>query len=224
MADQPTIQRLMLWDEDRPTMGDLIALSARQLQVLSAFIDLHGFEADFAQTLELAAGLGVSHERTIDLVRYLQFLDDQRSRLKFKPGDMLQEFRTYGRRKKIERLEAKLQAIETPLLDLFKDRAEGRLRAKKAAVTKGIVASAIGFDSLCDLRPVFNEERDKIVDYVPVAIVRIRAQRDISREPVELVFQIDKSTLEDMERFMELLRKKFRIIEQVRKDLSEERK
>jgi hypothetical protein len=222
MADQAAVQRLMFWDEPRPTLKDLLDLSTDQLATLAQFVDRCGFEADLSETFDLATKLGLPHERSVDLLRYMQLLNDQRIHFGLRAEEVLEEFRTYVRRKELKQSEAKLPSIAPALARLFTDSPEASLRAKKKAIAAGIVAAATGFDSLCDLRPVFDEERGKIVAYVPLALVRVRTRRDTSREPSEVVFQIDAAGLDQMEKFMALLREKFRIMESSCRHIDEE--
>jgi hypothetical protein len=220
-AGTSNIQRLMLWDEPRPTLKDFLKFKPDQLMAFVRFVDRFGFDADFEKTLELATDLGVSHERAIDLIRYAELIDDQRSRLQLTSADVLQEFRTYVSRRGLE-FEKTLPSIEPALSQLFKERGdEARLYAKRKVVAAGIIPNALVFESLCDLRPVFNEARDRILDYVSVALIRVRTHSD-RHDSDDLVFQIDRGGLRLLEQFTERLRKKFDVIEESRKRLLEE--
>jgi hypothetical protein len=99
---------------------------------------------------------------------------------------------------------------------------EVRLYSKRRTISSGIVPTASAFESLCDLRPVFNEPRDKILDYVSIALIRIRTQSD-RQEPNDLIFQIDSDSLHLLEQFMDRLRKKFDVIEDTRRKLLEQK-
>jgi hypothetical protein len=222
MAGERKIQRFMLWDEPRPTLNDFVALSADQLNAFSHFIDRYGFDAGLRETLELALALGVSHERALDLLRYAELLDDQKTQYSLTPQDVVEEFRTYLERKGDSQLAEKLPSLAPALAELFKDRPEVRLYSKRRMVSTGIVPSATAFESLCDLRPVFNEPRDKILDYVSIALIRIRTRSD-RQESDDLVFQIDSNGLRLLEHFMDRLRKKFEVIEETRQRLLEQK-
>jgi hypothetical protein len=224
MAEGQRIQRFMLWDEPRPKLIDFLALSADQLRAFAGFIDKFGFDARLGETLELAIALGISHEKALDLLRYAALLEDQKIQFALSSQDVVEEFRTYLLRRSAppEQFE-NLKRLEPAVVELFKDRPEMRLRSKRRAVSAGIVPSATSFESLCDLRPVFNEARDKILDYVSVALIRIQTQSD-RQEPEDLVFQIDKSGLQKLDAFMDRIKKKFDVIEQTRQQLVEEAK
>jgi hypothetical protein len=222
MAGEIRIQRFMLWDEPRPTLRDFVQFAPEQLNRFSAFVDKYGFDAGLNETLELASALGVSHERALDLLRYLELLDDQKSRLALTSEDVVEEFRTYLERKAPDFLK-KLGDVAPALVGLFKERPDVRLSSKRKAVTAGIVANARAFESLCDLRPVFNEAREKILDYVSVALIRVRTEND-RREPDDFVFQIDARGLLLMEQFMERLKKKFEVLDGVRSRLLEDKR
>jgi hypothetical protein len=221
MAETPRIQRFMLWDEPRPTLKDFVQFEPEQLKAFAAFIDRYGFEADLKETLELASTLSLSHERALDILRYAELLEDQKSRFLLTPQDVIEEFRTYLQRK-APNLLANLDSVAPALTELFKDRPAVRLISKRRVVSSGIVPNATSFESLCDLRPVFNEERDKILDYVSVALVRVRTHSD-RHESEDFVFQIDRKNFQQLEQFVERLRKKFEVIEQARQRLMEEK-
>ena len=172
--------------------------------------------------LGLASALDVSHRRALDLLRYAELLDDQKSQFKLTPQDVVEEFKTYFERRNLPQLAAKLPSVAPALIELFKDRPEIRLYSKRRTVSAGIVPTAIAFESLCDLRPVFNEPREKILDYVCIALIRIRTQSD-RQETNDLVFQIDDNSLQLLEQFMERLRKKFEVIEETRQRLLEQK-
>ena len=129
---------------------------------------------------------------------------------------LLEEFDIYLERRELTReLKPKLTALSESLKKLFADRPQIALREKVASVTSGVVPEAIDFHSICDLRPIFNEERDAIVEYTTVALVRILlrggAQRDSS-----IVFQIDSQGATQMEKFLARLQKKMAVLETVR--------
>jgi hypothetical protein len=220
MAGEAKIQRFMLWDEPRPKLSDFIGFSAGQLKIFAEFVDKYGFDATLGETLGLASSLGVSHERALDLLRYAELLDDQKEQLGLTPEDVIGEFRTYLEHK-APPLVDKLPALQPALVELFKNRPDVRLRSKRRMVSSGIIPSATAFESLCDLRPVFNDPRDKILDYVSIALIRIRTQSDRQESNDDLIFQIDKSGLDRLEKFMERLRKKFAVIEQTAQQLLE---
>jgi hypothetical protein len=222
MAGERKIQRFMLWDEPRPRLSDFVSFSPAQLDAFSSFIDRYGFDVALKETLELASILGVSHERALDLLRYAELLDDQKSQFKLTPEDVVEEFRTYLERKGTPQLLERLPTLASSLRDLFKERPDVRLSSKRRTVSGGIVPRALTFDSLCDLRPVFNEPRDKILDYSSIALIRIRTESD-RQESNDLIFQIDSDGLRLLEQFMERLRKKFEVIEETRRRLLEQK-
>jgi hypothetical protein len=214
------IQRLLLWDVGRPTLKDLADLSPEQLRTISEFIDENGFDPVLTKTLILAGQIELSHEKTLDLLRYTQFLDDQRKQLELTSDDIIAEFGTYAENKKSAELKTRLPIIEAALKELFRDRPGLRMRAKVRSVTTGIVPVAIDFHSLCDLRPIFNEERTAVVEWVPVTLVRVRVHKDTGDEE-DLVFQIDANGVKEMEALLARLRKKLDVIEHSRHKLQE---
>jgi hypothetical protein len=224
MAEDTPIQRMFLYDEKEPTVDDLVNLSSDQIGVLSEFIDRHGFYgAEPREVLDLATGLGLSYEKTLDLLRYSAFLEQERTRLALTPDELIAEFRTYLIRHKLPTLLDGLPRIADALRMLFADRPEIAFRTKVRSVTTGIVPFASDFLSLCDLRPIFNDQRDAILDYATVALVRVQVRNDL-REDSTLIFQIDQKGFAQMETFMENLGKKMAVLEEVREKLVGQKK
>jgi hypothetical protein len=220
MTDRLKTQRLFLYDEGDPSPRDFIDLSVEQLKTLTEFVDGHGFYGEAEEVLALAGRMGLSYEKTLDLLQLASFLEGERTRLHLAPEDMLSEYATYLDRHNWPELHTRLRANSDALKRLFSDRPEVRLRQKVETVTQGIVPVATDFYSLCDLRPVFNEERDSILEYSMVALIRVLVRSD-TQQIVPLIFQIDRKGISQLEEFVARLRKKMTVLEQVRKELME---
>jgi hypothetical protein len=217
------IQRLFLYDEGDPSVRDLVALSGVQLVALVEYIDQHGFQFVLKDISDLAATLGLSYEKTADLVSYTGFLEGERVRLGFTAEDMIAEFETFLERHRESGLKDNLSKISSSLVRLFVDRPKIALRVKSTAVSAGIVPQAIDFHSLCDLRPVFDEGRDVALNYVSVALVRVLVRND-SQQDSSLIFQIDEDGLNRLTDFVERLKKKMGYLENVKKQILETKK
>jgi hypothetical protein len=213
------IQRLFLYDEGQPTIEDLLKLSVDQILVIAAYVDAHGFAGSPDDVLSLADRLGLSYEKAADLVQYAGYLQSERARLGLNVSELLQEFDIFLQRHDLENeVKPKLKALYEPLRKLFADRPEVALREKIASVTAGVVPEGVDFRSICDLRPIFNEERDNIVDYTIVALVRVLLRGETHQDST-VFFQIDSQGLDKMEKFLVRLRKKMGVLEGVRKSL-----
>ncbi|HVA77453.1 MAG TPA: hypothetical protein VNF27_06135 [Candidatus Binataceae bacterium] len=212
------VQRFFLYDEGEPSVGDFIKLSPEQILAIADFSDRNGFSGDPPELLSLAMRIGLSYEKTADLVQFAGFLDNEKNRLGLDPEGVVEEFEIYLRRKNLVDLQAKLPTVSPALKKLFAERPEIALRSKVASVTTGIVPVAIDFHSLCDLRPVFNEQRDNILDYVTVALVRVLVRSD-GQQDSPVIFQIDRGGIDRLEEFLKRLRRKFSALEAVRNQL-----
>jgi hypothetical protein len=218
------IQRLYLYDEPDPSIRDFLDLSVEQLSALVRYIDTSG-SVEPKEILALAAEIGRSYEKTLDLVQQANFLERERTRLGLTADDMIVEFETYlDRHPEVSELKPRLQTMSPELKRLFSDRPELAFRSKVATVTSGIVPQAIDFHSLCDLRPVFNEPRDAILEYVPVALVRVLVQSDVQEVNSSLIFQLDRNGISKLEDFLARLKKKMALLEGVRMELLERKK
>jgi hypothetical protein len=213
------IQRLFLYDEGEPTIEDLLKLSVDQVLTIAAYVDAHGFAGSPDDLLSLANRLGLSYEKTADLIQYTGYLQTERARLDLDVSGLLQEFDLFLERHGLEsEVKAKLKALYEPLRKLFADRPEVALREKVASVTAGVVPEGVDFRSICDLRPIFNEERDTILDYTTIALVRVLLRSETHQDST-VSFQIDSQGLDKLEKFLIRLRKKMGVLDGVRKNL-----
>lgn len=215
-AKMARIQRFFLYDEGEPTIEDLLKLSSEQILAFARHVDLHGFAGSPNELLSLADILGLSYEKTADLVQYAGYLQSERARLTLDLQGLLEEFDIYLERRDLSaEVKPKLLALSESLKKLFADRPQIALRAKVASVTSGVVPEGIDFRSICDLRPIFNEERDTIIEYSTVALVRILLRSETHQDS-PVVFQIDSQGVTRMEEFLAQLRKKMAALEAVR--------
>jgi hypothetical protein len=213
------IQRLFLYDEGEPTIEDLLKLSVDQVLTIAAYVDARGFEGSPDDLLSLANRLGLSYEKTADLIQYGGYLQSERTRLGLDVSELLQEFDIFLERHNLEsEVKPKLKALYEPLRKLFADRPEVALREKVASVTAGVVPEGVDFRSICDLRPIFNEERDGILDYTTIALVRVLLRSETHHDST-VFFQIDSQGLDKLEKFLIRLRTKMRVLDGVRKNL-----
>jgi hypothetical protein len=129
------IQRLYLYDEPDPSIRDFLDLSVEQLSALVRYIDTSG-SVEPKEILALAAEIGRSYEKTLDLVQQANFLERERTRLGLTADDMIVEFETYlDRHPEVSELKPRLQTMSPELKRLFSDRPELAFRSKVATVT-----------------------------------------------------------------------------------------
>lgn len=218
------IQRVYFGDEPEISVRDLLGFSDKQLEALALFLDKHGPFGEVKDLLVLAAEMGLSFERTVDVVRHVAYLNGERSRLQLTPEGMLHEFETYlDRHPDAGGLKRRLASISAPLKRIFSDRPEIAFRSKMATVSAGVVPQAVDFYSLCDLRPVFNDDREqpKALDYVPVALIRVIVRNDVQEANSSLVFQVDRSGISKLEEFLDRMKKKMAFLDDARRELLE---
>jgi hypothetical protein len=214
------IQRFFLYDEGDPTIDDFLKLSPEQVLTFADHVDLHGFEGTTEELLSLARKLELSYEKTTDLMQFAGYLQNERARLKLGVEGLVEEFEIYLERRKIDiPLTSKLRSLSEPLKKLFADRPQIALRTKAATVTAGVMPQASDFWSIVDLRPIFNEERDTILEYATVALVRILLRTE-TREDSTVVFQIDPQGVSRLEQFLDRLKRKMAVLESVRSGLT----
>jgi hypothetical protein len=216
----PRVQRFFLYDEGEPSIADFIRLKPEQILALTKFVDGNGFTGSPEELLTLAETLGLSYEKTADLVQFAGFLHAERARLNLDVDGVIQEFETYFERHENELhiTRQQLTALYEPLRKLFSDRSEIARRMKIASVTSGVLPEAIDFHSLCDLRPVFNEERDAVFEYVPVALIRVLVRNEL-RQDSAFIFQIDRQGIAKLDDFLTRLKTKMAVLEGVRSEL-----
>ena len=216
------LQRLYIGDEREATIGDLVGLTTDQLSALARSVDAFGFfGADVKNIQDLAVEMGLSYEKTVDVIQRAGYLEGERVRFGLTPDDMLVEFETYFERHNETELLKKLPGVSVALKELFRDRPQIAFRAKVANVTGGIVPQAVDFYSLCDLRPVFDDDRSQALEYVPIALIRVGVRSDFQDENSALIFQIDRSGVAKLEEFLEKLKKKMGALEKARTELLE---
>jgi hypothetical protein len=221
------IQRVYFGDEPEASVRDLLSFSESQLEALARFLDRYGpFGGEMKDVLSLAGEVGLSFERTVDILRHIAYLESERSRLQLTADGMLEEFETYlDRHPRETQLKQRLGSISTPLKRIFSDRPEVAFRSKVATVTGSVVPQAVDFYSLCDLRPVFNDDREqpKALEYVPVALVRVIVRSDPQEANSSLIFQMDRNGVSKLEEFLDRVKKKMAFLEGSRTELLEKK-
>ncbi len=210
------VQRFFLYDEGEPTISDLVTLLPDQVRAMSDHVDRYGFAGTPDQLLALAARLNISYEKTADLIQYAGYLQSERLRLGLDVSGLLEEFDTFLVRHKLEgELKQQLTALYEPLRKLFADRPKVALREKVASVTAGVVPQGIDFRSICDLRPIFDERRETILEYSVVALVRVLLRSEVLPDST-VVFQVDAQGVKQLEELVTRIKTKMTALEVAR--------
>jgi len=218
------IQRFFLYDEGEPKIEDLLRLSPEQVLRMAAYADDHGFAGSPKELLELATDLRLSYEKTADLVQYCGYLQTERTRLALDLQGLIDEFDIYLERNELKpEFGPKLSLLSEPLKKLFSERPRIALREKVANVTAGVVPQGIDFRSICDLRPIFDEKRETILEYTTVALIRVVLKTEL-QETSTVFFQVDVDGIRRLEDLLTRLKIKMAALEKVRGSLAGEKK
>jgi hypothetical protein len=213
------VQRFYLNDEGTPNIADILRLTREQVLSLASYIDKRGLSGSREDLLALANELGLSFEKTTDLVQYAQYLQAERSRLGLDERGLFDEFDIYLERAGLKgELGLTLSELSEPLRKLFANRPQLALREKVVSVTAGVIPQAVDFRSLCDLRPIFDEQREKILEYIIVALVRVFLRSETGEDSTA-VFQLDAEGIDKLEKFLGQLKSKMEALKSVRNRL-----
>ncbi len=155
-------------------------------------------------------------EAKVTLIQYAGYLQSERLRLGLDVSGLLEEFDTFLVRHKLEgELKQQLTALYEPLRKLFADRPKVALREKVASVTAGVVPQGIDFRSICDLRPIFDERRETILEYSVVALVRVLLRSEVLPDST-VVFQVDAQGVKQLEELVTRIKTKMTALEVAR--------
>lgn len=215
------IQRFYLYDEGEPKIEDLLTLSPEQVLTIASYVDEHGFSGSPEELLALANRLEFSYEKAADLVQLSGYLQSERMRLGLDTQGLIEELETYLKRNDLKaEVGARLSQLSESLKKLFAARPAVELREKLVSVTRGVVPQGIDFRSICDLRPIFDERRETILEYAVVALVRVLLRSETLQDST-VVFQIDAQGVKKLEELVTRLKTKMTALEAARTRLME---
>lgn len=78
---------------------------------------------------------------------------------------------------------------------------------KKDRLSRGIVKTLVDINGYCDVRPVFDADRQRIVDQVRVVVVRLQLEDEVGDEE-SVVLQLNDDSIAKLEEFLATTKRK----------------
>lgn len=196
---------------DFQVLGDLRLEQLRRLiRLFSSPESATPLQFDFLRRVSEEVELSPSDTRSLVLV--VDFLLDLVEESGFEPKELFADVRSFLEERAEGGTLKNFTGLEEHFVHLFSPQ-DGRKLAKKIAVlSKGPHDRATGFRSICDLRPVFNDEQSEIVGYVESLMLEVNLESSSESEK-NVYFSVSsekltelKAVLEKAERKLEILR------------------
>lgn len=164
---------------------------------------------------DIVNALSISDERTADLVeayRYILFLTHERE---VPVGDVLDEVRAALEKSKAAGAQDAAENIREhskSFVDFFSKTTGHSIAAKRRYLASRLFNSVLDIHSVCDLRPILNEKRTEIVDWITSTYLEFTVTDSLgSAEIVPL--NLDAAALDKLRKELASVETKVRLIQ-----------
>ena len=190
----------------------LIRLSKEQLLELCNILNSqYGATEEFEDLLLLVGEkLDVSTEESIDLINVVNNLTAQRQTFAINNEDFIAELNSLVEDR--HDIAKEIQIKKDIILDLTGPRQEAEYYEKIRFLQTGLIDTAKNFKSICDIRPIFNEERTEIKDLIPIIIFQVEFEKKDDRPSHSVVFQLNEKAYEELKDSIKWIDKKLGVI------------
>ena len=204
--------KLIIPKEYIDDISKLVKLSEKQLQELYDILNLKYAKDEEGVVLvtEIANRLGLTIKDSIDLIRVLYNLTNQKEDFELEDGTFIEELKKEfvdkqkGRPlQEVRHIDKKQQLI----LKLFGPKPNAEHLEKVNFLKTGLIKTASHFRSFCDIRPAFNKEKTKIKGLIPVTIMEVGFENDDN-----VVFQLNEESFKKLKTFVDETSGKLKII------------
>ena len=181
----------------------LLKFSDEHLGALRDLLDSdRAAESAYKLGMTFSATTGIPSFEAYRLIQLVRYLDRQKEESEATEQEVLDELKVAFP----ECAEAIDEHSEI-LRVLLQSKPRGDLCRKKYRLGHGPIRSLVSVWGACDLRPVFDPQREKVVDHIRVILARISLEDDRGEDET-FTFQMDEDSLDKLEEFIRLTRKK----------------
>jgi hypothetical protein len=163
------------------------------------------------QSARVEQDLKIDFQEAYEYLQVMPFLIGLKNEAGANDDDLFRAITESIRRASEGKLPDAFEAKTEVLRRLFGPKPDAALSRKRRRLVRGPVKKMRRIEGVCDIRPLFDLERTRILELLQVAIVRLTLEDDDSKEDV-VVLQMDDDSLQAMEDFLAITRRKFRII------------
>lgn len=211
---------LFLPDDAIKDLEILASLSAERLEALRNHFDTHEYSPRYTFYTKVAELLNISDEAAAELCGFISHVQTQRSRLErdaVSVPDELDYFLTQAAKKTelrdiTKRLQEYIRAHKRQLVRLFSDFAKKDYSDKVRGLESGPLPHLHSFRTLCDLRPVYDEDAKKILAYLPVITLSMVVHTSVSDEYQEVSVMLTEGEVREIREALDRLDKKLVIL------------
>lgn len=208
-------RKLIIPKESIEGISRFISLSEEHLQTLFDILDLKYTEDDEGIVIlsEIAERLNLSTQLAVDLVKVLANLSYQKENFKLDDETFINELKEVfidpERADQVSEIE-KIVKKKGLILKVINPRPNADQFEKIKFLKTGLIKTANNFRSFCDIRPVFNKEKNQIDGLIPTIIIM---KVEFEEEEEEVVFQLNQDSFEKLKKFIEETSGKLQLVE-----------
>lgn len=181
----------------------ILNLNDEQIRKLAEVLDGEGStQSAYRLAKTYAAQAGLAPYEAYVLVQLARYLDEQKKDTGKSEAEMVAEL-AIAYPDRADAIKARAGVLQTLLGK--KDRAA--FYRKKRNLSRGPVKTLKSISGVCDVRPVFDASRERIVDHFPVIIARILVEDDMGDQDTH-VLQIEESGVTKLDEFLEVTKRK----------------
>jgi len=203
----------------------LAGLTPAQLDALRSHLDSHEFRLQYRFYIKVADLLRISDEAAAKLCTFLSHVHTLRMRSKKDastiPAELDHFLSMAPKGDKPEEdpktLSEKIKASQDQIVRLFSDLPQRDRSDKVRDLETGPLPHLHGFRTLCDVRPVYDDEASKITANLLVITMCLSTHKASSGDYEELVIQMTEDDVADMQKALGRLEKKLQLLKQLHK-------
>ena len=208
MKDGP--RYLVIPDEGQKDISALLSLDANQMrmiiQTLGKKETLKTTKSSYERVAEAA---NLSHEVALNVLSAITNLIHQRQRYELSDEQLLDDLQA-GWPKETKKLD---EDAKKTLLSILSESEEGYLVQKVQNLRVGFATRLVSVRSICDVRPVFDRNREVIQGALLIASLGITTHDENHRDQT-FVLQLTRSDLAKLRQCLEETERKLKVMEE----------
>jgi hypothetical protein len=213
---------LFLPDDAIKDVAILASLSQDRLSALRGYLDSTEFRPRYGFYVKVADLLGISDEAAANFCTFINHVNTQRMKLRREVASIPAELESFLSRvasagksqDEAQRLIGFVRANRTLIANLFADLPERDFSAKVRGLETGPLPHLHAFRTFCDVRPVFDDKADGIIQQFPILTLSLVTHCTATDRYEQVVVQLTEADLTAFRDAFARLDKKLKLIKQ----------
>lgn len=211
---------LFLPDDAIEDLTILEKLSSERIETLRRYLDSNEFRPQYSFFVKVAELLGITDESAAKLCTFINHVHTQRRRQERDAESVPTELESFLKRAEtagkslevLKRLAAYVKANRNLIIKLFSDLHERAFSGKVQMLETGPLPHLHSVRTFCDVRPVYDEQANKIVANLPILTLRLVTHCTATDEYDQVVIQLTEANLQEFRKAFERIDKKLALL------------